>query len=88
MKSRCRALVFYLVESKTVDCNSGKKNIRGFQDICSRRQPSRPSMGREDLGLAKIIRPNTGECQGQEAGVGGLGSWAQVQLNALGFDLE
>jgi hypothetical protein len=26
------------------------------------------------LGLAKIICPNTGECQGQEAGVGGLGS--------------
>jgi hypothetical protein len=28
----------------------------------------------EGLGLAKIICPNTGDCQGQEAGVGGLGS--------------
>jgi hypothetical protein len=38
--------------------------------------PSRPSMRREALGLVKIICPNTGECQGQEAGVGGLGSRA------------
>ena len=26
------------------------------------------------LGLANLICPNTGECQGQEAGVGRLGS--------------
>jgi hypothetical protein len=31
-------------------------------------------MGGEALGLVKIICPNTGEYQGQEAGVGGLGS--------------
>ena len=31
-------------------------------------------MGGEALGLVKIICPSTGECQGQEAGVGGLGS--------------
>ena len=31
-------------------------------------------LGGEALGLAKIICPSTGECQGQEAGVGGLGS--------------
>jgi hypothetical protein len=30
-------------------------------------------MGGKALDLAKIICPNTGECQGQEAGVGGLG---------------
>ena len=29
---------------------------------------------REALGLAKIICPSTGECRGQEVGVGGLGS--------------
>jgi hypothetical protein len=29
-------------------------------------------MGRETLGLVKIICPSTGEYQGQEAGVGGL----------------
>jgi hypothetical protein len=29
----------------------------------------------EALGLVKIICPSTGECQGQETGVGGLGSW-------------
>jgi hypothetical protein len=28
----------------------------------------------EALGLAKIICPSTGECQGQEAGMGGLRS--------------
>jgi len=33
-------------------------------------------MGGEVLGLAKIICPSTGDCQGQEAGVGGLGSRA------------
>ena len=31
-------------------------------------------MGGEALGLAKIICPSTGECQGQELGVGGLES--------------
>jgi len=31
-------------------------------------------LGGEALGLAKIICPSTVECQGQEAGVGGLGS--------------
>jgi hypothetical protein len=30
-----------------------------------------PSMGGEALVLGKIICPSTGECQGQEAGVGG-----------------
>ena len=44
--------------------------------ICSRRWPSRPSVGGEALGIAKIICPSTGECQGQEAGVDGLGSRA------------
>jgi hypothetical protein len=33
-------------------------------------------VGGEALGLAKIIYPSIGECQGQEAGVGGLGSRA------------
>jgi hypothetical protein len=36
--------------------------------------PSQPSVGGEVLGLVKIICLSTGECQGQEAGVGGLGS--------------
>jgi hypothetical protein len=31
-------------------------------------------MGGEGLGLMKILCPSIGECQGQEAGVGGLGS--------------
>jgi hypothetical protein len=30
----------------------------------------------ETLGLVKIIYPSTGECQGQEAGVDGLGNRA------------
>jgi hypothetical protein len=44
--------------------------------MCSRRWPNRPSMGGETLGLVKIICPSKGEYQGQEAGVGGLGSRA------------
>jgi hypothetical protein len=35
-------------------------------------------MGGEALGLVKIICPNTGECQSQEAGLGGLGSRGRV----------
>jgi hypothetical protein len=31
-------------------------------------------MGGEALGLSKTICPSIGECQGQEVGVGGLGS--------------
>jgi hypothetical protein len=31
-------------------------------------------MGGEALSISKIICPSTGECQGQEEGVGGLGS--------------
>ena len=33
-------------------------------------------MGGEALGLSKIICPSTGECQGQDEGVGGLRSRA------------
>jgi hypothetical protein len=39
--------------------------------------PYLPSMGREALGLEKIIFPSTGECQDQEVGVGGLGRRAE-----------
>jgi hypothetical protein len=45
--------------------------------ICSRKWPSWTSMGGEILGIAKIICPSTGECQGQEMGVGELGSRAR-----------
>jgi hypothetical protein len=34
-------------------------------------------VGGEVFVLVKIICPSTGECQGQEVGVGGLGSRAQ-----------
>jgi hypothetical protein len=37
----------------------------------------------EALSLAKIICPSTEECQGQEAGVGGLGSMAGVEYRGL-----
>jgi hypothetical protein len=36
--------------------------------------PSQSSRGGEAFGLAKILCLSTGVCQGQEAGVGGLGS--------------
>ena len=52
--------------------------------ICSRGMPNRPSMGGEALVLQKIICPNTGKCQAQEAGVRGLG---RVQGN-LGITFE
>jgi hypothetical protein len=39
--------------------------------ICSRRWPSRPSLGREARGLANFICPSTWEHQGQEMGVRG-----------------
>jgi hypothetical protein len=42
--------------------------------IYSRGWPSQPSVGGEALGLVKILGPSIGECQGQEVGVGGLGS--------------
>jgi hypothetical protein len=40
-------------------------------------------MGGEALGIAKIIFPNTGEYQGQEAGVGGLGSMVGGEYRGL-----
>jgi hypothetical protein len=42
--------------------------------ICSRGWPNWPSVGGETLGLAKILCPSIGECQGQEVGMYGLGS--------------
>jgi hypothetical protein len=41
--------------------------------ICSRGWPVQPLLGGEALGFVKIICPSTGECRGQEAGVGRLG---------------
>jgi hypothetical protein len=52
--------------------------------ICRRVWPSWPSMGGEALGLVKIICPSTGECQGQEAGVGGLGSRGGEGIGGFG----
>jgi hypothetical protein len=43
--------------------------------------PSRSSMGGEALGPVKVLCPSIGECQGQEAGVGGLesrGKWEEI----------
>jgi hypothetical protein len=37
-------------------------------------------MEEEALGIAKIICPNTGKCQGQEAEVGGLGNRAMGRV--------
>jgi hypothetical protein len=45
--------------------------------------PSRSSMGGEALSQpVKVLCPSIGECQGQEAGVGGLGSrgrWERIR---------
>jgi hypothetical protein len=45
-------------------------------------------MGVEALGIAKIICPSTVECQGQEAGVGGLGSRMEGVQGSLGIAFE
>jgi hypothetical protein len=53
----------------------------GSSCICSRGWPYWASMGGEALGLVKVIYPSVGECQGQEAGVGGLvsrGRWEGI----------
>jgi hypothetical protein len=44
----------------------------GSSYICSRRWPSQSLMGGEALVPVKALCPSVGECQGQEAGVGGL----------------
>jgi hypothetical protein len=44
----------------------------GSSCICSRGWSSRTSMGGQALGPVKVLCPRIGECQGQEAGVGGL----------------
>ena len=44
--------------------------------------PSRLSMGGEALGLAKIICPSIGQCQGQDAGVDGL--WNRGRGKGIG----
>jgi hypothetical protein len=61
-----------LQEEQQYELTTYAPRARVSSCIC-RRWPSWPSLG-EVLGLAEIIFPSTGECQGQEAGVGGLGS--------------
>ena len=46
--------------------------IHGSSYICSRGWPSQSSMGGEALSPVKALCPSVGECQGQEAGMGGL----------------
>ena len=41
----------------------------------------------EALGLVKIICPCIGECQGQEAGVGGLGSKVGGEYRAFPYSI-
>jgi hypothetical protein len=41
-------------------------------------------MGGEAFGIAKIICPRTGECQGQEVGVGGLGTGQGEGIGGFG----
>jgi hypothetical protein len=45
-------------------------------------------MGGETFGIVKIIWSSTGECQGKEAGVGGLESRAEETIGALGITFE
>jgi hypothetical protein len=52
--------------------------------ICSRGWPSK---GGEALGLVKVLWPSIGECQGQEVGVGGLGSKRFGEENKKGDNI-
>jgi hypothetical protein len=52
---------------------------RGSNCICSRGWPSRSLMGGEALGPVKVLCPSIGDCQGQEAGLGGLVSKGSVE---------
>jgi hypothetical protein len=42
--------------------------------ICSRRWPSRPSLGREAPWSCKLYMPQSGICQGHEVGMGVRGA--------------
>jgi hypothetical protein len=56
--------------AKTVSPNSQSKPMRGT--CCQTLSLVAPLLGREALGLVKIICPSTGECQSQEVGSGRL----------------
>jgi hypothetical protein len=45
-------------------------------------------MGVEALGLVKIICPSTGECHGQELGMGRLGSSVRRVYGTFGIAFE
>ena len=72
---------------KKVNCNVESKNLinelnhqpksahggtHGSSCICRRGWPCQASVGGEALSPVKVLCPSIGECQGQEAGVGGL----------------
>jgi hypothetical protein len=67
-----------------VDTGSNNLTVPGLHHASSHSRlvvkravsPIGSGVGGEALGLSKIICLSTGECQGQEVGVGGLGSWA------------
>jgi hypothetical protein len=56
-------------QSKKTHCGT-----HGSSCICSRGWSRWSSMGGEALGPVKVLCPRIGECQGQEAAVGWLGS--------------
>jgi hypothetical protein len=65
------------VENENCQSNKTHGGTPVSRYICSRGWPSRSSVGREALGLVRVLCSSRGECQGQEAGVGGLGSRAR-----------
>jgi hypothetical protein len=71
----------YLQSSLGLNHQSKKTNgeTHGSSCMCSRGWPSQSSMGEEALGLVKVLCPSIGECQGQEAEMGGLVSRGRGQ---------
>jgi hypothetical protein len=67
---------WYPQSSLGLNCQSKKTHggTHGSRCMCSRGWPSRSSVGWEAFGPVKVLCSSIGGCQGQEVGVGGLGS--------------
>jgi hypothetical protein len=63
---------FYILPELPGTKPPAKENTHGSSCICSRGWLSGSSMGGDALSPVKVLCPSIGECQGQEAGVGGL----------------
>jgi hypothetical protein len=74
----------YIILSEVTQSQMKSFDIQSLSScMCSRGWPSQPSLEGETLGFATIICPSTGECQGQEEGLGGLESRVRGRYRGL-----